>query len=185
MPDLAAAAECGRAASRLRWWVVKREVGGAGWGGEEGSQEAVVLIVLCKRGPVHRGRTGFPRLRYGLPCRKGRDVPGVALAVKLHFKARAGETGVGAEPLPQERGQVQKPFSTGVNHLRHETGRTRPRWRSRGQPWSRAKSSGGGYAWAAGDCPRASPTDLLKSPWNEKASWTPSAATSSSCGCST
>jgi len=26
--------------------------------------------------------------------------------MKLHFKARAGETGVGAEPLPQERGQL-------------------------------------------------------------------------------
>ena len=37
--------------------------------------------------------------------RVGRDVPGVAVGVKLHFKARAGETGVGAEPLPQERGQ--------------------------------------------------------------------------------
>jgi hypothetical protein len=118
--------------------VVGGEAGGGGGGGEEGSQEAVVLIVLCKRGPVHRGRTGFPRLRYGLPCRKGRDVPGVALAVKLHFKARAGETGVGAEPLPQERGQphehrpvgptrlfihrgqLQKRFATGLNHLRRK-----------------------------------------------------------------
>jgi hypothetical protein len=36
---------------------------------------------------------------------KRRDVPGVTVAVKLHLEARAEESGVGAESLPQKRGQ--------------------------------------------------------------------------------
>lgn len=38
-----------------------------------------------------------------LPYGERRHVPGVAIAVKLHVKARAGETGAGAESLSQGR----------------------------------------------------------------------------------
>ena len=38
-----------------------------------------------------------------IPYGEWRHVPGVAIAVKLHVKARAGETGAGAESLSQGR----------------------------------------------------------------------------------